>query len=85
MGFFAGIAWCLSGWLACKVSQKIDQKPCDWQEQLAAFAFGPLIFVAMIMEYLKQKYRNAHPSKIPGTRRKRDIFDVWEVFLGLKD
>ena len=34
MEFFAGVAWCLSGWLAWRISQKLDEKKrYDWQEE----------------------------------------------------
>ena len=87
MEFFAGVAWCLSGWLAWKIAEKFDKpgtKITNWQMQLAAFIFGPILLVMAIMEYWKRKYRKAHPSVILGTRHKRDIFDIWDWLFGMK-
>jgi len=79
MVFFAGVAWCLSGWLAWRIGRKLDKKACDWQDELISFILGPIGLVFMIMEYLKQKKRkNDYRRPIEQLNHKKDIYDFWD-------
>jgi len=80
--FFA-IAWCLSGWLAWRIGQKLDGKKFNWGEKLCVLIFGPFILILAIMEYFKQKKRkNDHRRPIEQLNRKKDIYDFWDWFFG---
>jgi hypothetical protein len=79
--FVFAIPWCLSGWLAIMIAQKIDGKICDWQTKLCSLLFGPAILIMVIitftMEYFKKKIRAKYtPQEL--SCRKRDIFDYWD-------
>jgi hypothetical protein len=80
---FITIAWCLSGWLAYRIGQKLDDnKTYDWQLKLCCLIFGPYLFIMSIMEYLKRKKRAKYTAKEMLNRRK-DIYDLWDWLLGI--
>lgn len=75
--FVLAIPWCLSSWLALKVGQKLDGKIYDWQTKLCSLLFGPVLLIALVMEYLKQRKRAKYTEKEMHSRKK-DIYDLWD-------
>jgi len=90
MEFVLGLAWCLSGYLAWKIGEKLDQKNygpyCSsylWQDKICGLIFGPIMLIMLVMEYLKQRKR-AKYTPCEMVNPKKDIYDLWDWFLGDK-
>lgn len=81
MEFFLGLAWCLSGYMAWKIGEKLDQKNYGWQDKVCGLIFGPILLILLAMEYFKQRKRAKYtPDEM--VNRKKDVYDLWDWFFG---
>ncbi len=72
MEFYFGIGWCFSGWLALKISEMLDQKHSDWQEQVFSFIYGPIILIPIAFIYLRKWREGSLPSILDSFEKSKD-------------
>lgn len=70
------IAYCLCGWLAWRIGEKLDKKKYDWQDKACGLIFGPFLLIVAVIEYFKRKKR----AKYTPIERlnKKDIYTLWD-------
>jgi len=73
--FLFAIPWCLSSWLALWIGQKLDDKRYNWQTNLCALFYGPILLSMLTMKYFKQRKRAKYTEKEMYSR-KQDIYDL---------
>ena len=74
------ILWCLCGWFAWSIGERMEKKQYNFQQKGCAMILGPVGLIIITMEFLKREKR---AKQNPAQQARKDIYWLWDWFFGI--